>query len=159
MAWWRSTVDLFFRFEGRIGRGRFWTGLLVLAFVGSALLVFGNGVFAIRGGSGTDIWFVFAALLVGVWMLAALFAKRLHDLDRSGWLFLLYGGGPIILARLGDGIAGSAGTGPDLAATVCYLLALALMGFALFELGGREGTRGANRFGPGSARPGTRARF
>jgi|SRR5690348_5428306 len=148
MVWLGSTVHLFLRFDGRIGRGRFWAGLFTLAFIGSGLVVFGPDLFAARGGSGTDIWLVFLALLLGVWMLAALMAKRLHDGNRTGWLFLLYGGGPIILARFGDGMA--AADNPVWAPLACYLAALILVLWSLVDLGARPGTRGANRFGPAS---------
>jgi uncharacterized membrane protein YhaH (DUF805 family) len=65
-------ASLFLRSQGRIGRGRFWLGFAVL--VGLQALA----CLAPHAG-----WFAFTILAYG-WI--CLYAKRLHDIGRSGWL-------------------------------------------------------------------------
>jgi uncharacterized membrane protein YhaH (DUF805 family) len=65
-------ASLFLRSQGRIGRGRFWLGFTVLVGLQAlACLVPHAG------------WFAFTLLTYG-WI--CLYAKRLHDIGRSGWL-------------------------------------------------------------------------
>ncbi len=67
-----SWAGLFLRSQGRIGRGRFWLGFAVLATLQTgACLVPHAG------------WFAFMVLAYG-WI--CLYAKRLHDIGRSGWM-------------------------------------------------------------------------
>jgi uncharacterized membrane protein YhaH (DUF805 family) len=73
---WREVnwAGLFLESRGRIGRGRFWLGFAVLAALqGAACLVPHAG------------WLAFVVLAYG-WV--CLYAKRLHDIGRSGWTTL-----------------------------------------------------------------------
>jgi uncharacterized membrane protein YhaH (DUF805 family) len=65
---------LFLRSQGRIGRGLFWLGFLVLAALQACA--------SLTPHAG---WLGFMALAYG-WI--CLHAKRLHDMGRSGWLTL-----------------------------------------------------------------------
>ena len=76
-------ATLFLKPEGRIGRGAFWLGLAALAALqGLACLVPRAG------------WFAFMILAYG-WV--CLFAKRLHDIGRSGWLTVT----PLLVSLIG----------------------------------------------------------
>jgi uncharacterized membrane protein YhaH (DUF805 family) len=88
---WRQTFD----FSGRATRREYWLflaqlyALLVLVFVGLGVLADGAGPALGEGG--------FAGLGLGVILVAALAfipylsasVRRLHDHDKSGWLYLL----------------------------------------------------------------------
>lgn len=131
-----TLLELFTRFNGRIGRQQFWLASLTLAVVvtlvgGILAMAFGTRVPA--GTATYDLPFFFSvdyalhglgAVLMPVLMLCYLWAalavvvKRWHDRDKSGWWVLL----PMI----------------PLIGTV----------WAFVETGFVRGTAGANRFGP-----------
>lgn len=89
---WRRYAD----FQGRSTRTEFWlwqisviVALLVLAGIPMALAG-GQQALADPGGAGLlllipAVIFVFAALVPSI----AVFVRRLHDSDKTGWLFLL----------------------------------------------------------------------
>jgi uncharacterized membrane protein YhaH (DUF805 family) len=140
-----SWAGLFLRSQGRIGRGRFWLGFAVLATLqAGACLVPHAG------------WFAFMILAYG-WV--CLYAKRLHDMGRSGWMTLW----PILITLLALSAAAAfwlrtfdAGTdGPSLfwvsigslcAASLLDLLFVTWVGFA-------AGEADENPYGPGAVNP------
>lgn len=88
-------MELLFGFEGRIGRLKYWLGgllqailLFVVALVVLGLLAF-NSFTSDFNMTATGWMAVFAIWLFGVWTHAALVVKRYHDLDKSGWWFLM----------------------------------------------------------------------
>ena len=92
-------LHMLFGFDGRIDRGKFWTGM-VLIFVAS---IIGLGLIAI-GHPGAIVPAVMV-FIGAVWASLALYVKRLHDVGRSGWWVLVglipYIGGLILLVWLG----------------------------------------------------------
>ncbi len=98
-------------YEGRINRAKFWAGVGVFF----AISIVGSIVDGIVGAEGVISIIVTLALL---YFIFALYAKRWHDRDKSGWWSLI-GLVPVI-----GGI------------------------WILVECGILEGTKGANRFGP-----------
>ena len=65
---------LFFKAEGRMGKKDFWVGVGIIFLI--------NLVFSQVESIG---WLV---SLVTLWASICVYAKRLHDFDRSGWLML-----------------------------------------------------------------------
>lgn len=108
---------LFTSFDGRINRAKFWAGVGVILAVSilANLIDYMLGTYSTEMGIGLVSVIVLLAI---IYFALALYAKRWHDRDKSGWwtLILLI---PII--------------GPI---------------WALVELGILPGTQGANRFGP-----------
>lgn len=116
---------LLFSFDGRINRAQFWLGALILIAVSLvAYFVVGwsfGGVFYDDTGAphiSSTVW----VLMLVVWLVTlyasfAVYAKRWHDRDKSGW-WTLIGFVPII-----GGI------------------------WLLVECGCLQGTEGQNRFG------------
>lgn len=112
-------------FEGRINRGKFWAGVAVLVAAQVVLYMIAATVFGIdylEGGftpyglvSGPLSFLVGAVLL---YCLLAVYAKRWHDRDKSGWWSL------ILLIPFIGGI------------------------WLLVECGCLVGTEGPNRYGP-----------
>jgi len=106
-------VRLYLRAEGRVDRRTFWLhGVLALMLAG--LLI--NTVFDIVGVSSDNLDRL--VNLVLVWPLLVISAKRIHDLDHSGWWVLLH-----FVPGVGS------------------LAMIAILGTV-------PGTRGPNRFGP-----------
>ena len=83
-------AGLFLRSQGRIGRRRFWVGFAVLAAL--------QCVACLAPLAG---WYAFMILAYG-WI--CLYAKRLHDIGRSGWLTLA----PILASLLALSLAAAA---------------------------------------------------
>jgi uncharacterized membrane protein YhaH (DUF805 family) len=108
---------LFTSFEGRIGRQAYWTGVVVFIGLGmiASILDWILGA-QINGGIGLIGTIVSIAM---IYPAIALYAKRWHDRNKSGW-WTLIGLIPIIgaiwmLVELGflRGTAGSNDYGPD----------------------------------------------
>jgi uncharacterized membrane protein YhaH (DUF805 family) len=108
-------------FDGRINRAKFWAGigaLLALGIVATLIdILIGSSSFDIGGGNHVGIVSLLASL-VSIYLALALYAKRWHDRDKSGWWSLI--------------------------ALVPFIGAI----WILVELGMLEGTRGANQYGP-----------
>ena len=73
-------VHLFFQFDGRINRAKWWLGIVVIWIVEGI-------VFAIVGSDNTNIFGLVG--LVFLWPSLALAIKRFHDRDKSGWWVLI----------------------------------------------------------------------
>ncbi|MGB7205849.1 MAG: DUF805 domain-containing protein [Anderseniella sp.] len=116
-------MDLFLSLNGRIGRGKFWLGLLGIMIgsmiIGAILGVF--GVFSIdpvTGQPGSGFWIGYILLMAAlIWPSICVYGKRYHDRDKSAW-WMLVGIIPII-------------------GTI----------WVLVECGLLEGTEGPNRYG------------
>lgn len=138
---------LFLSFEGRIRRSHFWIAWGIL-FVGGMVL----GMIPILGG-------IIGLLLI--WPNLAIYVKRLHDMDKTGWLVLVPIGLTLVLGVVAVMIAGvgamslgeyeddpaalMAVMGP--AAAVFLLIFLVQIGFLIW-IGATPGTPGDNRYGP-----------
>ena len=143
---------LFFSADGRIGRQTFWIGFLIL--LGAGVVV-----------SWIPLLGLIATLaLIYPW--TCLFAKRFHDMNKSGWLALLPVAAPAILftvaivtgvggiitgAMLEDSV-GDASAAPVLAGIASALLFVGL-GMLVWLIGTlwaglSDGDPGPNRYGP-----------
>lgn len=118
-------MDLFFNFEGRVGRAQYWiTSLLFTAAYVPVVLVgmwaVGSGLYSF--GNMTPEMFSLLILLIPLYLMVAVTAtaitiKRYHDRGKSGWWFL------IVL--------------------IPYIGAI----WQLVELGFMKGTQGPNKYG------------
>lgn len=106
---------LFTSFDGRINRGKFWAGVGVLLAIGIVAQII-DAMLGTMGESGFGVIGVIV-MLASIYPALALYAKRWHDRDKSGWWSLI-GVVPIIGAI-----------------------------WLIVELGILEGTRGANQYG------------
>jgi len=107
-------------FDGRINRAKFWAGIGIFILIGIVSMILDSILgthIALASGGEIGIIGIIAAL-VSIYFAIAVYAKRWHDRDKSGW-WTLIGLVPII-----GGI------------------------WLLVELGILEGTRGANQYGP-----------
>jgi uncharacterized membrane protein YhaH (DUF805 family) len=157
---------LFFGFNGRINRGKYWLAVIVWLLIWIvAIAGFLIGGLAILGSNLTDgplpspedlpailhlirdygiLSFIILVFLIVSWISAlAIGVKRLHDRERSGWWIVLFTFGPGVLSAAQN----SADTG-TLASLVLGFGAFAISIWALVELGFLRGTIGPNRFGP-----------
>ena len=81
---------LLFSFEGRINRGKFWLGIVILWAVVWVLALIAAAT------SSTVLWWLFSLLsILLIWPSLALSIKRWHDRNKSGW-WVLIGLVPII---------------------------------------------------------------
>lgn len=88
---WRHYVD----FSGRSTRTEFW--LFIIFYAVLMVLAFAGGVFGAAAGidDPADAPFSLAIIPMALWILAcflpsiAVTVRRLHDSDKSGWLYLL----------------------------------------------------------------------
>lgn len=144
---WKS---LFFSADGRIGRGEFWIGWLVLL-----------GVNVVAGWIPLLGWVL---VLVSIYCSICIYAKRLHDMGKSGWLQLIpiaicfvAGGFAVISIGFGAAMAALSGASDDmvtgaalsgLGMGVLGLAVSALVGLAfLLWVGLSSGEPGPNRYG------------
>lgn len=84
-----------FSFDGRIRRIEYLLSSLLGGIVTAIAFWLGVGtaLFGAASGSGSGFGFGmfigFIALIAGLWFMIAQDVKRLHDVDKSGWLLLL----------------------------------------------------------------------
>lgn len=108
---------LFTSFEGRINRAKFWAGVGVAIAAIIVASILDNLLGLTYGDTSYGIIYTVVSL-VFVYFGIALYAKRWHDRDKSGWWTL------IVLIPVIGGL------------------------WIIVELGMLEGTRGPNRYGP-----------
>ncbi len=138
---------LFLRTDGRIGRGRFWIGFAILAAA--------QGLASLAPSVG---WFAFMVLTYA-WI--CIYAKRLHDIGRSGWLTMA----PILFSLIALSIAAATfwqstfdgkppgTTSPSwLCLGVLIVAALIDLGFVAW-VGLSPSDEGENVYGPGLGEP------
>jgi uncharacterized membrane protein YhaH (DUF805 family) len=134
---------LLFTFGGRLNRGKYWLGVLiiVLLYIAAAIIfgifyaIAGEMAGAIVGGAAA-----LAAFIVAIWGSIAIGVKRLHDREKSGWWLLLFWVVPGILSGAGS-VLGGIGMALSLVS-----LAISIWGFV--EIGCLKGTTGPNKYGP-----------
>ena len=141
---------LFFKFDGRVNRAKFWIAVLIFAAINVVLAIVGYVM---------DQSVVFQALnsMLGIVILIASIAvgvKRLHDRNKSGWYLLLFYLVPSILVVIGV-LIGAFMEDSAIIATVLGLLAFAIGVWAFVEMGCLRGTIGVNQYGPDPIAPAT----
>lgn len=76
--------DLFFSFDGRINRGKYWLGIAGIYVVSWLLAILAVAV------NSAAIWFVVAVVILAmIWPGLAVSIKRWHDRGKSGWWILI----------------------------------------------------------------------
>ena len=92
--WSRSRMDLdiknlLFSFSGRIPRSAFWISVCLIFPLGT-LLGFIPYTVKAEGLPIIIIWTVYVGwLILGSWIILAIYAKRWHDCSKSGWMTLV----------------------------------------------------------------------
>jgi len=84
-----NAVNLLFSFSGRIPRSAFLISGLILSPMGwvIGLVPYTNDA---EGPARIVIWIIYGGwLIVSTWILLAIYAKRWHDCDKSGWMTLV----------------------------------------------------------------------
>ena len=104
-------------FEGRINRAKFWAGVGILIVIGIVATIIDLVLGLQISSDGTGIVSIIAAL-VSIYLSLALYAKRWHDRDKSGWWTLI-----VLVPIVGQ---------------IWFLV----------ELGILQGSTGSNRYGP-----------
>ena len=148
-------IGLFTKITGRVGRGGFWLGLIVLAVVGSSLAlpavpsIFDDNPLVALRENWNRLGLYGAVLTIALlYPLMALVIKRLHDRGKSGWRAALLW--VPALVQIVSPLVGQGWLIDRL--TWGYNLLFAQMlavGVGFFiELGFYSGTRGANKYGP-----------
>ena len=138
---------MFAYLSGRSGRAEYWIGIAMLFVVGIGL-----AVFQIAGAS---------AVTTFLWII--LWARRLHDLGKSGWTILIpvglmlivsfaafaFGGDELVQAmRYAQANSGEISErGARLLLAFAGVILLIQGGFTIW-LGSKAGEPGSNRFGP-----------
>jgi len=146
----RNWGHLFFQFDGRVNRAKFWIAALIFAAINVVLAILGYVM---------DQSVVFQALnsMLGIVILISSIAvgvKRLHDRNKSGWYLLLFYLVPSILVVIGV-LIGAFVEDSTIIATVLGLLAFAIGVWAFVEMGCLRGTIGVNQYGPDPVAPAT----
>jgi uncharacterized membrane protein YhaH (DUF805 family) len=134
---------LFFKFSGRINRGKYWLAVLFYFGFYVVLAVLGyvtdqSPIYQAINGMLNIVIFI-SSLAVGV--------KRLHDRNKSGWYLVLFYIVPGILVTTGIAI-GTLMEDSMVIASVLGLAAFAIGVWAFVEMGCLRGTIGPNQYGP-----------
>lgn len=142
-----------FRFHGRLSRLGYSIGLIALLVLGVAIVATAAPYFSTTGGRGNDALLFAIAVAIFAFVMAVLMTGRLHDRDKSGWWFLLFGPLPVVLFWLSFQVYRlfpDTNTGQSEAGAILLLLqinAIGLFLWGLLSLAFLPGTKGDNRFG------------
>jgi uncharacterized membrane protein YhaH (DUF805 family) len=135
---------LLFSFQGRINRAKYWLAILIYVIVNLVMAALGQV-------AGDSIAFQLLSLIIGVVIFIsglAVGVKRLHDRDKSGWWLLLFYIVPSVAFAAATGLSfysiGADSGGATLVAGLLWLVGLAVLIWAVIELGCLRGTPGAN---------------
>ncbi len=138
--------SLFFSPAGRIGRARYWAGMLgvLIALVAfTALFAFLNTAVHVRGGARLLAMVMCTVVPLYVWFCVA--AKRFHDRNQTAFYVLAFYA--LIALKIALDISGI--TRHSAAANVVTAIgALAIAAWYIIALGCVRGTIGENRYGP-----------
>jgi uncharacterized membrane protein YhaH (DUF805 family) len=115
-----SAKDLFFSAKGQIGRKDFWIASLGLAIAAVPLRFLGPA------GDMFDLLFFYPHV--------CLFAKRCHDIGKSGWLAAAIYVPPLIVAFAIGLTTGEGGDPPVAISIICACVLIACVGF-YFRIG------------------------
>lgn len=144
---------LFFAIDGRIPRKPYWIAFVILIagyLVLATVLAFAMNISLeeLATQNPKVAWLNIILTLVFLYPSIAIFAKRLHDRNRSGlWLVLAYGLGLVgYVAQL----AGLAGTPeePTSPMVILGIVSLIVNIWLFIECGFIKGTAGENQYGP-----------
>lgn len=138
LAFWPTLLH----FQGRINRRQFWLYLLVPMIVGGIINVLGI-LLADQIPAPSRVWLPqLAVTAICLWPALAIFAKRLHDRNRSSWWTAIFVMGTLL------NIAAAMGSKEMAQVLGILVLILGFIQLWLFiECGFLHGTRGNNRFG------------
>lgn len=156
---------LFFGFDGRINRAKFWLAVLVF-FIAALVIAF--AIFPLLGLSmmmmGASAGGAVAGLIVTLvfaYPWTAVMVKRLKDRDRPMWLVAVFWA-PTVLNTLGQltgttvsmqSMGGQQVMMPNTGGWIISLLSFVIGVWALVELGILKGTPGPNQHGPDPLAP------
>ena len=152
--------NLLFSIEGRINRTKYWLAVLVYIAVSVIMVLISLAI--------VPHSFLLTYLLMIMYLIVgfgcfvsgvAVGVKRLHDRDKKDWWLLIFYIVPIVMFGTAmvtamKGISEDTRTGSESIEALIYsLIAIAIMIWALVELGCLRGTFGANRYGPDPVAP------
>ena len=144
-------VRLFLGFGGRLSRAEFLIMGVLLAMVEQVASVLATTFVDSRYPASADFALVSPAdlmnggiMLLFLWPMLAMTAKRYHDLDKSGWWSLLIAA-PIVLGTLG--VVSWMQDAKDTGLALCGMAVIAFI-WPIIELGTFHGAPGDNSYGP-----------
>lgn len=116
MDWYLKVLKNYFNFEGRARRKEYWMFVLISLLVSVGLSIV-DGVAGLHAGGGFGMLGAIYSLAILIPSIS-LGARRLHDLDKSGWwqlilLIPLIGAIVLIVWAATEGQPGSNRFGPD----------------------------------------------
>jgi uncharacterized membrane protein YhaH (DUF805 family) len=133
---------LFTSFDGRINRAKFWAAIGVFFALGIVGFII-DSVLGTRVtvGAGMQVGVVGIIIsLASIYFALAVYAKRWHDRDKSGWLSAV-----LIAVFVVAAILAMVAPGLD---TVMAIVELLVAIWFIVELGILKGTSGPNKYGP-----------
>jgi uncharacterized membrane protein YhaH (DUF805 family) len=162
-----SLGQILFSFGGRINRGKYWLAAVIyfvvwiLASILFTLFIARDvaGVPDVGNMSteqttrmilnmGIGVVLFFAVVLIPTFLSTlAVSLKRLHDRNKSGWWLLLFWIGPGVIMGVQQSYQHIEGS------WILGLIAVAIMIWAIVELGFLRGTAGPNQYGPDPLAP------
>ena len=135
-----------FRFQGRAGRLTYWkTQLLVM--VGMAVVWCGGLLLAVAFHVGALSAVALAGPVIAVPIGLAVYARRLHDRNKSAWWLLIFWAVPVVAQLAVLPLRGSTNVVIIIVTLVVVFVGIIASIWGVVEIGFLKGTRGPNRFG------------
>ncbi|MGH6924726.1 MAG: DUF805 domain-containing protein [Propylenella sp.] len=151
---------LFFSFDGRINRAKWWLAALVFVVISIViwfvvLPLLGISIWSMGASTGGTLASIVVTLILA-YPVTAVMVKRLNDRDRPAWFAAIFWA-PTVLSYIGQltglgysmqMMAGEEVMMPTGIGWVINILMLGIVIWGLVELGCLRGTAGPNRHGP-----------
>jgi uncharacterized membrane protein YhaH (DUF805 family) len=138
MEWAILPLKRYAEFAGRSRRKEYWSFVLLTAIVFAILYFIEERLGLTMKGMGTLTLLFQLAILLPI---LAVGARRLHDIDRSGWWLVIFYGPALVMTVLP--LLGIVNRRPMMTLLIASLIGLAVL-IVFFVI---EGSRGANRYG------------
>lgn len=137
---------LLFSFGGRLNRGKYWLGVLIIFLLYLAAAIIFGILYVVAGTTGSILGGLvgLAAFVAVLWIGLATSIKRLHDREKSGWWILLFWLGPLVIGGVGTALSANSPALNILFSVASFGISV----WALVELGCLPGTAGPNLYGP-----------
>lgn len=136
--------------SGRVGRGQFWLSALILVI---AFFVVITGAMLFTSSLDDMLRVGFVAYFLFILLSIPVALKRLHDRDKPDWWLLVFYGIPLGLQLILPFLFDSDADSTPVAVAILQYAGMAVLLWALVELGFLRGTIGANDHGPDPVAP------
>jgi len=151
MEWYLKVLKEFSNFNGRARRKEYWMFVLFNAIIGFVISIIDN-LFGLSYGALDSNGIIGSVYQLFIFIpTVAVMTRRLHDVNKSGWILLIFYSTIIIIVGFAFFLAGNTAFGSPTSLGMPFIILLVVMigiGIYIFVMSVIEGDKGPNKYGP-----------